>query len=318
MLKYIGRRLLTLLPTVLVPIIFVFFLVRLAPGDPARNILGDYATEEEVELLRTELGLDRSLLEQFWNFIVGIPKFELGQSFYMGMPVSEIVPPYAMVTLEIGAMALVWAVLIGVAMGTVGALGRDKFSGKLANAYGILGISIPGFFIAILMVVVLAVNLKLFEVGLYVPPEDGYLEHLKSLVMPGVALGIAEAAFIARITRGALLDVLNEPFITTARSVGVAPVRIFRVHVLRLVALQILTVMGLFSASLVSGSVIMESIFAVPGIGSLLLNAVFGRDYALIQGIVILTGALIIVVNLIVDILYAVIDPRVQFGKKAA
>lgn len=318
MLQYIGRRLLTLLPTVLVPIVFVFFLVRLAPGDPARSILGDYATDEEVAALRTELGLDKSLVVQFWDFLSGIPKFEFGQSFYMGMPVNEIVPPYAQVTLEIGAMALIWAVVLGVAIGTIGALRRNKLSGKIANAYGILGISIPGFFTAIIMVVILAVNLKLFEVGLYVPPEEGYFEHLKSLFMPSLALGIAEAAFVARITRGALLDVLNEPFITTARSVGVSDGRIFRVHVLRLVALQILTVMGLFTASLVSGSVIMESIFAVPGIGSLLLNAVFGRDYALIQGIVILTGALIISVNLIVDILYAIVDPRVQYGKKSA
>lgn len=318
MFTYIGRRLLTLLPTVLVPITFVFFLVRLAPGDPARNILGDYATEEDVANLRAELGLTKPLLQQFWDFLLGIPQGQLGQSFYMGMPVRDIIPPYALVTLEIGAMALFWAVLVGVAVGTLGALYRDKFIGKIANGFGIFGISVPGFFIAIIMIVLLAVNLKLFEVGLFVPIEDNYFEHIKSLAMPGFALGLAESAFIARVTRGALLDVLNEPFITTAKSVGVPYSRIFRVHVLRLVALQILTIMGLFSASLVSGSVIMENIFAVPGMGSLLLNAVFGRDYTLIQGIVILTGGLIIAVNLIVDILYAVIDPRVQYGKKAA
>ena len=315
MLQYLWRRLLALLPTALVPIVFIFFLVRLAPGDPARNILGDYATEADVVKLRHELGLDRSVLEQFFSFVAGVLHGDLGTSFYMQMPVRDAIPPYALVTLQIGAMAMVIAVILGVAIGLMAAFGRRRWYGKLGNLYSIAGISIPSFFIAIVLIVVFGVRLGWFEVGMYVPMSDGVAEHFRSLTLPALALGIAEAAFIARVVRGALLDVMAEPFVTTARSLGVPERRIVFVHVMRLVALQIVTIMGLFAASLVSGSVIMENIYGVPGLGSVLLNAVMGRDYYLIEGIVILTGTFIIVFNLIVDLLYALIDPRVQYGK---
>lgn len=315
MLQYLWRRLLALLPTALVPIVFIFFLVRLAPGDPARNILGDYATEEDVAKLRHELGLDQTVLTQFWQFVSGVAHGDLGTSYYMFMPVREAIPPYAAVTMQIGVMAMVIAILLGVPLGLLAAFGRRRWFGKLANFYSIAGISIPSFFVAIVLIVVFGVQLGWFEVGMYVPMSDGVLEHFRSLALPALALGIAEAAFIARVSRGALLDVMLEPFVTTARSLGVPERRIVLVHVMRLVALQIITVMGLFAATLVSGSVIMENIYGIPGMGSLLLNAVNGRDYYLIQGIVILTGTFIIVFNLIVDLLYALIDPRVQYGK---
>ena len=318
MLQYLWRRLLALLPTALVPIIFIFFLVRLAPGDPARNILGDYATEEDVTKLRHELGLDASVLMQFWEFITGALRGDLGTSYYMFMPVREVIPPYAAVTLQIGAMSMIVALVLGVIVGLGAAFGRNRWYGRLANLYSVAGISVPSFFVAILLIVIFGVRLGWFEVGMYVPMQDGVLEHFRSLTLPALALGIGEAAFIGRVVRGALLDVMAEPFVTTARSLGVPDGRIIRVHVMRLVALQVVTVMGLFAATLVSGSVIMENIYGIPGMGSLLLNAVTGRDYYLIQGIVILTGMFIIMFNLIVDLLYALIDPRVQFGKVAS
>lgn len=315
MLAYLRRRLVALLPTALVPIIFIFFLVRLAPGDPARQILGDYATDEEVIKLRHELGLDLPLLTQFWNFVKGVFQGDLGTSFYMLMPVREVIPPYALVTLKIGAMAMVIALVLGVSIGLIAAFRRDSWDGKLANVYSMVGISTPSFFIAIILIVILGVQLGLFEVGMYVAPEEGLFNHLRSLLPPALALGIAESAFIVRVLKGALLDVMQEPFVTTARSMGVRPQRIIRVHVLRLVALQVVTVLGLFAASLISGSVIMENLFGMPGIGSVLLGAVTGRDYYLIQGIVIMTGTFIVLFNMIVDLLYAVIDPRVQYGR---
>lgn len=317
MLAYLRSRLVALLPTALVPIVFIFFLVRLAPGDPARNILGDYATEEDVARLRQELGLDRHVLVQFIDFLKNLARGDLGTSFYMQMPVREAIPPYALITLKIGAIAILIAVVLGILIGLVAAFMRRNPLGKLANLYSVLGISTPSFFIAIVLIVLLGVKLGLFEVGMYIPPEEGLAAHLKSLVPPALALGIAESAFIARVVRGALLDVMQEPFVTTAKSMGVPQARIIRVHVLRLVALQVVTVLGMFAAHLVSGSVIMENLFGMPGMGSVLLNAVNGRDYYLIEGIVILTGTFIIVFNLIVDLLYAVIDPRVQYGRSS-
>lgn len=312
MLKYLLKRVLALLPTALVPIIFIFFMVRLAPGDPARNILGDYATEEEVKQLQHTLGLDKTLMKQFWEFVSGVFRGDLGESYYMHDKIVKIIPTYAVVSLQIGLMAMVIALIIGVTSGSLMAFKRKSWLGQLARTSSSVGISTPSFFIAILVIVILALKMKLFAVGLYTPMDMGVYEHFKSLFMPALSLGIAESAFIARVTGGALMDVMNEPFVTTARSLGVKERRIIVVHVMRLVSLQIITVLGLFAASLVSGSVIMENIFGIPGIGSVLLNAVTNKDYFLIEGIVIMTGTFIIVFNLIVDILYALVDPRVQ------
>jgi peptide/nickel transport system permease protein len=313
MINYLFKRLVALLPTALVPIVFIFFLVRLAPGDPARNILGDYATEEDVIALRHQLGLDRPLLTQFFDFVTSVFRGDLGESFYMFDKVSHIIPPYASVTLQIGVMAMIFAFVLGVGLGNLIAFKRKSWIGKAARTIALVGISTPSFFIAILVIVILAIKLQFFAVGLYASIESGYIEHFKSLFMPSISLGIAEAAFIARVVSGALNDVMNEPFVTTARSLGVKESRIITIHIMRLVSLQVITVMGLFAASLISGSVIMENIFGIPGLGSVLLNAVTNRDYFLIQGVVIMTGTFIIIFNLIVDLLYAVIDPRVQY-----
>jgi peptide/nickel transport system permease protein len=314
MLVYLGKRLLLLLPTVLVPLILVFLMIRLAPGDPAAIILGDSATPAQVDALRHQMGLDRPLAAQFGLFLRDLVTLQLGQSSFLRRPVVEAIPSYAAVTLELALLALIWALLAGVAIGWVAAFRRRRLGGRIATAGGIFGISFPNFFIALVLILVFAVGLRLFNVGGFVPWSAGFLPHLQSLVLPSLALGLGEAGFVSRVTRGALLDVIDEPFVVTARSLGVRPSRIARVHVARLSVLPVLAVIGVLSAGLISGSVVVENVFGIPGIGQLMFNAVSNRDYNLVQGIVLFSGTTVIIVNLVVDLLSAVVDPRIQTG----
>lgn len=316
MLNYIGMRFLALLPTVAVPLVLVFLLLRLAPGDPAAILLGDQATPEQVAALREELGLNAPLPAQFVQFLGDVFTLNLGNSLFLHEPVAQVIPSYALVTIEIGVLATVLALALGITLGAVASLRGSRASGKTATAFGIIGISIPQFLFALVLILVFAVGFRWFAVGGYVPWSEGALPHLRSIVLPAFSLALAETAFVSRLTRGAILDVMREPFVTTARSLGIAVGRINRVHIMRVSSPQVLTVAGLLTASIISGSAVIESIFGLPGMGRLLLDAVQRRDYELVQGIVLFTGVFIIVINLIVDILYAVVDPRVQLGRK--
>lgn len=318
MLRYLGQRVLALLPTVAVPLILVFLLLRLAPGDPASILLGDSATPEQISELRTELGLNAPLLVQFGRFVMSIVTLQLGSSLFMHQPVVDVIPAYALVTLEISIFALVVALILGIGAGAIAAFRYGRLIGKVATGTSILGISIPQFVVALVLIAIFATRLHWFNVGGYVPLSEGVLPHLRSIALPALSLGIAEASMIARISRGAILDVMREPFVMTARSLGVLPIRINGVHVLRVAGLPILTVAGLLVANLIGGSAVIETIFGVPGIGRLLLDAVSRRDYPLVQGIVLVTGIFIIVVNLIIDVMYAIVDPRVQLGRRQA
>ena len=316
MIAYAAQRLLALLPTVAVPLVLVFLLLRLAPGDPAAILLGDQATPDQVVALRHMLGLDQPLPMQFVKFLHDIFTFSLGQSIFLHQPVAQVLPQYAGVTLEIGAFSLVIALVLGTGLGTLASLRRNAAEGKVATALGIAGISVPQFLFALVLILVFAVGAHWFNVGGYVPWSQGAWPHIRSIILPAFALGLGETAFISRITRGAVLDVMSEPFVTTARSLGIRSSRINLVHILRLSALQVLTVSGLLAASLVSGSAVIETVFGLPGMGRLLLDAVQRRDYPLVQGIVLFTGVVIILVNLVVDLLYSVVDPRVQLARK--
>lgn len=317
MLRYVIQRVFALLPTVLVPLILVFLLIRLAPGNPAAIILGDTATPAQIAALTHQMGLDQPLYVQFGLFIAHLFTLDFGTSSFLQRPVIEVIPSYAIVTLQVSALALIWALLVGITIGWVGAFRHGHLSGRAATGAGILGISFPNFFIALFLVLAFAVGLRLFNVGGYVPLSAGLFPHVQSLVLPSLALGLGEAGFVSRVTRGALLDVIHEPFVVTAKSMGVRQQRINRVHISRVAALPVLTTVGLLCASLLSGSVVVENIFGIPGIGQLMFNAVTNRDYNLIQGIVLFSGTVIIVINLIVDVLYAVVDPRVRYGAKS-
>lgn len=318
MIRYLGQRILALLPTVAVPLVLVFILLRLAPGDPAAILLGDSATPEQVAALREELGLSAPLFVQFGRFVSDVVTLQLGTSLFLHKPVVEVIPSYALVTVEISVIALVIALVLGIGLGALAAFRDGRPTGRVATAMGIVGISVPQFVTALVLIVVFASWLHWFNVGGFAPMSKGFGPHLRSIILPALTLGIAESAFVARITRGAILDVIREPFVTTARSLGIAPARIGLVHVVRVAALPIVTVAGLLVASLLSGSAVVETIYGIPGMGRLLLDAVSRRDYQLVQGIVLFTGVFVILVNLLVDLYYAVIDPRVRLGRKSA
>lgn len=312
MLRFVGRRLLALLPTLAVPVVLVFFLVRLAPGDPAEQILGDQATPDQVAALRRQLGLDDSLPVQFVHFLGALVRGDLGQSLYLHQPVSSILGRYLVVTMEIALWSLLLAAVIGTLLGLWAAVRRGRPDGSLATGLGILGISVPQFVIALALILLFALDLRWVRVGGWVPWSDGAWPHLKSVFLPVLTLALAEVGAISRMARGSVLDVLGEPFVQTGRSLGIRPRRLVGWHVLRVAALPILTVTGLTAASIVSGSAVIESIFALPGMGRLMLTAIQRRDYPLIQGIVLVTGVAIILINLLVDLLYSVVDPRVR------
>jgi peptide/nickel transport system permease protein len=317
-LSYLGKRLLALLPTVLVPVIAVFIIIRLAPGDPAAQILGDQATPQQLADLRHQLGLDASFATQFATFLKNLVTLNLGESLFLHEPVRDLIPGYAAVTLEIGFLSLGLSMILGLAIGSLAAFRHGRPDGRIANAIGIVGISIPQFWFGLLLVVLLAVQVRAFPVSGYRPWSDGVGPHLRSVVLPTLTLALAQLGMVSRMVSTSILDVLSEPFVTTARSLGVRPRRIKVVHVMRVASVEILTVMGLLLATVLSGSVVVENIFGIPGMGRLLFDAVGRRDYDVIQGVVLFVGIFIIVVNLVVDVLYAVVDPRVRYGKGAA
>ncbi|MFC8845896.1 MULTISPECIES: ABC transporter permease [unclassified Micromonospora] len=317
MLTYLVKRLLALLPTALVPVVMVFVIIRLAPGDPAAQILGDQATPEQVAALRHQLGLDAALLAQFGAFLRKLVTLDLGDSLFLHEPVRDLIPGYAAVTLEIGLLSLALSTVGGMAIGMVAAFRRGRPDGRIASAVGIIGISIPQFWFGLLLVVVFAVQVRAFPVSGYRTWSEGVGPHLQAIFLPALTLALAQLGIVSRMVSSSIVDVLHEPFVTTARSLGVRPARIRTAHVMRVVSVEILTIMGLLLATVLSGSVVVENIFGIPGMGRLLFDAVGRRDYDVIQGVVLFVGIFIIVVNLAVDVLYAVVDPRVRYGKAA-
>lgn len=315
MLGYIGKRLLALLPTLLVPVIGVFVMIRLAPGDPAERILGDQATPAQVAALRHQLGLDATLLSQFGTFLKQLATLNLGDSLFLHEPVRQLIPSYAGVTLEIGFLSLLLSTVIGTGVGLLAAFRRRHLDGRIATAIGILSISIPQFWFGLVLVAGLAVQLKAFPVNGFSPWSAGVGPHLRSIFLPALTLALAQIGLVSRMVASSINEVRHDPFVRTATALGIRPRRIRSVYVLRVASVQILTIMGLLLATVLSGSVVVENVFGVPGMGRLLFNAVDRRDYNVIQAVVLLVGLFIIVVNLAVDVLYAVVDPRVKYGK---
>lgn len=313
MLTYLAKRLLLLLPTVLVPVTLVFFMMQLAPGDPAALILGESATPEQVATLRERLGLDEPLFVQFLDFLRSLVTFDLGESISLGQPVLQTVIAYGVVTVQLTALALAIAVTLGAAAGVLAAVFHNRAIDKVTMVAAVMGVAIPEFWLALLLILVFAVTVRWFPVGGYVPMTEGVFASLETLLLPALALGLVQAAFIARMTRSAVLDVLGEQYIATARAKGIAGRDVLQRHILRAASVPIVTVIGLTAAVLMGGAIAVEIVFSLPGIGRLLVQAVTRRDYPLIQGIVLIVAVAYVLINLVVDLLYALLDPRVRY-----
>ncbi len=313
MLRYIGKRFLLILPTIFVPLILVFLLLRLSPGDPAGMMLGDQATVDQINALRQELGLDQPIWMQFLLWLKGIFTLNLGDSIFFRKPVIEIIPSYASVTLLLTLVGLTLAIIFGVTFGLIASMNRNNPVDRGVVGWAVLGISLPEFWFALLLVFVFSVTLRWFPVAGYNPPSAGMIAFAATIFLPALALGIRQSALMTRMMRSSMLDVLNEPYITTARAQGLPEKKVIGEYAMRTASIPVVTVVGLSASYMLGGAVTIEIIFALPGLGRMLVEAVGRRDYPVVEGGVLTIALVLAMLNLLIDIIYAYLDPRIRY-----
>jgi|SRR5699024_1125582 len=313
MLKYIAKRVLSLIPVLFVVSVVIFGIIHITPGDPAAVILGQEATPEQISELREQLGLNEPIHMQYFNWIQGVVQGDLGTSYFMREPVTKAIMDHLKPTLSVAMLGMVVSLLIAIPIGIAAANRRGTFTDQTIMGFSLLGMSVPSFLLGLLLSLFFGVKLGVLPVAGYQPLSSGLWNHLKYLILPAISLGSIQAALIARMTRTSMLEVLNTNFIKTARSKGVKDRKIVYKHALRNAFLPILTVIGSTLGTLMAGAVVTETIFNIPGIGQLIINSVERRDYSVIQGVVLFVTFIYVFLNLIIDLLYGIIDPRVRF-----
>jgi peptide/nickel transport system permease protein len=312
---YVAKRLLHALFVVWAVATIVFFMVHLVPGDPVRAILGPEYTEEAAQNVRARLGLDDPLGAQYANFIREAATGDLGESFFSDQPVLQTMMEAFPRTLSLTLVAFLLGIAVALPLGIIAAVRRYHWQDYAASIVAFLGISMPAFWFGILLILVFSVRLRILPSFGYEPLGAGLVPWLSSLALPAVALGLGYAAIVTRITRGSMIEVLGQPYTQTARAKGVPESVILVKHALPNALIPIITVASIQLAILLSGAVVIETVFAIQGIGRLLVGAVTSRDYPLIQGVVLLISVLFVLSNLLTDILYAAINPRIRFGR---
>jgi peptide/nickel transport system permease protein len=313
MKKYIAKRLWSLVPVMFVVATLVFFLVHLTPGDPAAVILGPDAPQEAVAELRARLGLDRPLPVQFLHWFGQVLQGDLGDSIFLRRPVTQAIVERLEPTLLLAGLATMLAVLIGIPTGVLAAVYRSTWLDRLFMSIAVFGVSMPNFWLALNLIFLFALTLAVLPVSGYVPLRDDPLMTLRFLLLPAFSLGFPQSALIARMTRGSMLDVLSQDYVKTARAKGLSEQLVIYKHALKNTMITVLTVIGIVLAITLSGSVVIETIFGLPGIGRLIINSVLRRDYPVIQGTVLFIAASYVLVNLLIDLLYMYLDPRIKY-----
>ncbi|MBS6517724.1 MAG: ABC transporter permease subunit [Clostridium sp.] len=306
MLKYIIKRIIGVIPTLIIVTTFVFFFVRLIPGDPARLVAGPQATLEDVEVVREELGLNKPIVTQYVDYVTGLFHGDLGMSLRTKRPVATEVSLRYMNTVKLTLFSLAWSVVVGVLLGVWSGKHRSKWQDYTGMTMAISGISMPSFWIGFLLIMVFSVNLKWL-------PTTG-ADSWKSFILPSIALGTSIAAIIARFTRSSIIEVMKEDYIRTARAKGLKERTVIWKHAFRNAMISVVTVVGLQFGFLLGGSVVTESVFAFPGLGSLLVESVNYRDYNAIQSLILIFSLHFVVINLVVDILYALLNPEIKLN----
>ena len=311
MLKYTLKRLLLAIPTLLGVLTVIFIIVRVAPGDPATAALGDYASKDAVERLRQRMGLDAPLWLQYVRFLGDLLRGDLGKSLITGKAVGEqirFVLPY---TLELTFSSILIGTVLGIPLGMFTALRRNKLSDYLGRIFSLAGLSVPAFYLGILLLFLFAVRIDLFPAvgGGELSDPIGNLQHL---VLPALALGLIMTAYVTRISRSAMLNVLNEDYVRTARAKGVTERIVLFRHALPTALIPVVSIIGVFAISLIGSSVTTEIVFSRPGLGKLMVGAMKQRDYTTLQSIMVVYAFIIIVINLITDLTYGLIDPRIR------
>ena len=313
MRTYLLKRLVGLAIVVFLVLTIAFVIVRLAPGDPAALMLGPDATPEDAAELRARLGLDRPILVQYLGFLGRAVQGDLGTSLYFDLPVTQVLAHRVEPTAFLALFSLLVALVIALPIGVFVAYRRGSFMDQSAVTTAMLAASVPSFWTGLMLQRYLATDLGWFPASGYGGPDASFLDRMGYLVLPSIVLGIVNSALILRFTRASMLDVLGEDYIRTARSKGMSERRVVLRHAMKNAAIQIVTVIGLTFALLVSGAVVTERVFNIPGMGNLVVNAVLRRDYPVIQGTLIVVAVLYVLINLVTDLLYLAIDRRVRY-----
>jgi peptide/nickel transport system permease protein len=310
-LRLVVRRTAILLPVLLAMSVFVFLIIRLVPGDPVRTMLGFRATDENVATIRAELGLDQPLLDQYLAWLGGLLRLDFGRDFVSNVPIATLLAERLPVTLQLTFMAMALAVIVGVPLGVIAAV-RRRNTGRATTAFAIAGISIPDFWLGIMLVLLFAGTFRLLPPSGYVPFLEDPVANLRYMILPVIALAVAETAYILRTTRASMEETLGSPFVTFLRAKGVSERRITYHHALRNAAVPIVTVIGIQVGVLLGGAIVIESLFALPGVGRMLVTAISQRNYPVVQAGVLVVALVFILVNFATDLLYGVVDPRVE------
>ncbi len=313
MARYLMRRITGMLVVVLLVLTIAFIIVRVAPGDPAALMLGPEATAQDAAELRERLGLDRPIIVQYATFMADAVRGDLGRSLFFNQPVTTVLAARAEPTVALALMSLLISMLIAIPIGIYAAYRRGSAFDQSVISAAMLAASVPSFWTGLIAQRWLATEYGWFPVSGYGGPESTFVERMQFLILPSLVLGIVNSALILRFTRASMLDVLGEDYIRTARSKGMGERRVVLRHALRNAGIPIITVIGLTFALLVSGAVVTERVFNIPGLGNLVVNAVLRRDYPVIQGTLIVVAVLYVVINLITDLLYLLVDKRVRY-----
>ena len=312
MYTFVIRRVLSAAVTLFAVMTLVFVLVRIVPGDPAQVVLGDQASQEAIEAMRTRLGLDRPLWQQYTDFLGGALRGDWGSSMVTGQPVIGEVLKVLPWTIELTVVALLLGALIGIPLGVWAAVRRNRLVDYVTRLVSLLGLSFPAFVSAIMLLLVFAIQLRWFPV-ISSGGGEGLAERLRNLALPAVNLGLIMAAYITRVTRSAMLEVLGEDYVRTARAKGVPHGVVLWRHALRNALIPVVTVVGLYLGILIGNSVLTEIVFNRPGLGKLIIGALNQRDYTMLQGMMVIYTMIVVLVNLLTDLTYGLIDPRVKY-----
>lgn len=313
MLGYIARRLLATIPVMAVVAVVVFSLLRLTTGDPAAIIAGDNATSQDVAAIRAKLGLDRPIAQQFVIWLGNVVRGDFGESFFFKKQVADLILQRIEPTLALSVCTLILAVLVSVPLGVIAAWKRGTWIDRAVMGLSVLGFSVPVFVIGYALIYLFAIHLSWLPVQGYQRLSEGFGGFIERLILPSVTLAVIYVALIARITRASVLEVINAEYVRTARAKGLAELPVLLRHVLRNAAVPIVTVIGLGIALLIGGVVVTESVYSIPGLGRLTVDAVLARDYPTVQAVILLFSVVYVLINLLVDLTYTFLDPRIRY-----
>ncbi len=314
MIGFIIKRILSSILVLIIVSILAFFIMALIPGDPAAVMAGIGASGDEIAAIREQLGLNQPLPVRLVTWLGGVVQGDLGQSMTLGRPVLQAIGERLPATLSLAGIAFLWTLVLGIGSGIVAAFKHNTWIDRTIMTFTVLGVSLPSFWLGLMLIVVFGVNLNWLPTGGYVPISEDPWGWIRSLVLPSFALSLLQIGLLGRITRGALLEVLRQDYIRTAKAKGLSPARIYIKHAFLNATIPIATVLGIILSLMLSGAVIIETVFSIPGIGRLMATTITSRDYPVIQGTLIVTAAIFVTINLLIDLLYVWLDPRIRYS----